>query len=304
MRPAHGLGSLVVRTVKIVATEGLQLTADEWGNPSGPPVLMCHGAGQNRHAWKNTADALASSGWFVTTVDARGHGDSDWSTQARYDSEDIGRDIVALLQRFDRPPAIVGASMGGMASLAAQRTAASQLYNAVILVDITPHFDLEGARRIISFMSGNPDGFTDLDEAADAIAAYNPHRPRPADSSGLTRVLRQRPDGRWMWRWDPAYVTSKPGFDSDNESNMASHMERTSRIMSEGAQAVSVPMLLVRGGQSDLVTPEAVRGFRELVPEAEFVDVAGTGHMVAGDDNDAFTEAVAEFLGRHHPTGS
>ena len=78
--------------------------------------------------------------------------------------------------------------MGGMASLAAQRTAASQLYNAVILVDITPHFDLEGARRIISFMSGNPDGFTDLDEAADAIAAYNPHRPRPADSSGLTRV--------------------------------------------------------------------------------------------------------------------
>ena len=169
MRPAHGLGSIVVRTVKIVATEGLQLTADEWGNPSGPPVLMCHGAGQNRHAWKNTADALASSGWFVTTVDARGHGDSDWSTDARYDSEDIGRDIVALLQRFDRPPAIVGASMGGMASLAAQRTAASQLYNAVILVDITPHFNLEGARRIISFMSGNPDGFTDLDEAAETL---------------------------------------------------------------------------------------------------------------------------------------
>jgi len=293
-----------VRTVKISATEGLQLTADEWGDPSGAPVVMCHGAGQNRHAWKNTANALAGSGWFVTTVDARGHGDSDWSTEARYDSEDIGRDIVALLQRFDRPPAIVGASMGGMASLAAQRTAASQLYSAVILVDITPHFDLEGARRIISFMSGNPDGFTDLDEAADAIAAYNPHRPRPADSSGLTRVLRRRPDGRWMWRWDPAYVTSKPGFDSDADSTMVSHMERTSQIMSEGAQAVNVPMLLVRGGQSDLVTPEAVRVFRDLVPEAEFVDVAGTGHMVAGDDNDAFTEAVEEFLGRHHPAGS
>jgi len=293
-----------VRTVKISATEGLQLTADEWGDPSGAPVVMCHGAGQNRHAWKNTANALAGSGWFVTTVDARGHGDSDWSTEARYDSEDIGRDIVALLQRFDQPPAIVGASMGGMASLAAQRTAASQLYSAVILVDITPHFDLEGARRIISFMSGNPDGFTDLDEAADAIAAYNPHRPRPADSSGLTRVLRRRPDGRWMWRWDPAYVTSKPGFDSDADSTMVSHMERTSQIMSEGAQAVNVPMLLVRGGQSDLVTPEAVRVFRDLVPEAEFVDVAGTGHMVAGDDNDAFTEAVEEFLGRHHPAGS
>ena len=293
-----------MRTIRIAATEGLQLTADEWGNPSGAPVVMCHGAGQNRHAWKNTADTLAGRGWFVTTVDARGHGDSDWSTEAHYDSEDNGRDIVALLKRFDRPPAIVGASMGGMASLAAQRTATRQLYSAVILVDITPHFDPEGARRIISFMSGNPDGFADLDKAADAIAAYNPHRPRPADASGLTRVLRQRPDGRWVWRWDPAYVTSKPGFGSDKENDMAAHMELTSRIMSEGAQAVNVPMLLVRGGQSDLVTPEAVRGFRDLVPEAEFVDVAGTGHMVAGDDNDAFTEAVAEFLTRHHPSGS
>ena len=191
--------------------------------------------------------------------------------------------------------------MGGMASLAAQRTATDQLYAAVVLVDITPDFDIEGARRIIAFMSGNPDGFANLDEAADAIAAYNPHRPRPAEPSGLNRVLRQRSDGRWIWRWDPAYVTSKPGFGSDDEDTMAAHMERTRRIMAEGAQAVTVPMLLVRGGQSDLVTPQAVQNFRELVPEAEFVDVAGTGHMVAGDDNDAFTEAVAEFLTRQHP---
>lgn len=300
----RALVSPVVRTVTITATDGIRLTADEWGDPSGPPVVMCHGAGQNRHAWKNTAETLADRGWFVTTVDARGHGDSDWSSEALYDSEDNGRDIVALLQRFKQPPAIVGASMGGMASLAAQRTAARQLYRAIILVDITPYFDLEGARRIISFMSGNADGFADLDEAADAIAAYNPHRPRPNDPSGLTRVLRRRPDGRWIWRWDPAYVTSKPGFGSGDDDNMAAHMERTSRVMSEGAQAVTVPMLLVRGGQSDLVTPEAVRSFRVLVPEAEFVDVAGTGHMVAGDDNDAFTEAVAEFLTRHHPIDS
>ena len=295
------LGSLVVRTVRISATDGLELTADEWGDPSRPPVLMCHGAGQNRHAWKATAETLARRGWFVVTVDARGHGDSDWSAEALYDSEDIGRDIVVLLRRFKSRPVIVGASMGGMASLAAQRTATDQLYAAVVLVDITPDFDIEGARRIIAFMSGNPDGFANLDEAADAIAAYNPHRPRPAEPSGLNRVLRQRSDGRWIWRWDPAYVTSKPGFGSDDEDTMAAHMERTRRIMAEGAQAVTVPMLLVRGGQSDLVTPQAVQNFRELVPEAEFVDVAGTGHMVAGDDNDAFTEAVAEFLTRQHP---
>ena len=295
------LGSPVVRTVTITAADDIQLTADEWGDPSGPPVLMCHGAGHNRHAWKTTAQTLADRGWFVLTVDARGHGDSDWSTQALYDSEDIGRDIVALLQRFESPPAIVGASMGGMAALAAQRTAARQLYIAVVLVDITPDFDMEGAQRVIAFMSGNPEGFADLDEAADAIAAYNPHRARPSEPSGLARVLRQRSDGRWIWRWDPSYVSSKPGFNSDDAETMASHMERTRRIMTEGAQAVTTPMLLVRGGQSDLVTPEAAQSFCELVPDAEFVDVAGTGHMVAGDDNDAFTDAVSEFLSRHHP---
>ena len=293
-----------MRTVEIEAADGLRLTADEWGDPSNPAVLMCPGAGQNRYAWKTSAEILSQRGWFVMTMDARGHGDSDWSSDHKYEAEDIGRDVIAVLDKFHTPPAVVGASMGGMASLAAQRVSEHQLFAALILVDITPDFDMEGARKIIGFMSGNPDGFVSLNEAADVISAYNPHRERPTDPSGLSRVLQQRSDGRWIWKWDPAYVTSKPGFDSDNQSALATHMERVSRTMSEGMLATTAPILLVRGGQSELVTPEAVQGFRELVPDAEFVDVAGTGHMVAGDDNDSFTEAVVEFLTRHHPNSS
>jgi pimeloyl-ACP methyl ester carboxylesterase len=296
-----GLASGLVRTVKIKADEGLQLTGDEWGDPSHPAVLMLHGAGQNRHAWKGSAAALSEACYFVLTLDARGHGDSDWSPSQSYDSDHVAADVHMVLERFDHRPAVVGASMGGMASLAAQRLADHQLYAALVLVDITPHFDVRGAQRIIDFMSGNPEGFADLDAAADAIAAYNPHRPRPKDVSGLARVLRQRDDGRWIWRWDPAYITSKPGFGNGAETEMVQHMERTSDQMLEGARAVKAPKLLVRGGQSDLVTPEAVERFLTAVPDSEFVDVAGTGHMVAGDDNDAFTTAVTEFLGRHHP---
>ena len=291
-----------MRTVKIEGADGLLLAADEWGDPSRPAVLMCHGAGQNRYAWKTSAEILSKRGWFVVTLDARGHGDSDWSSDHKYDAEDIGQDLEAVLHRFTSPPAVVGASMGGMASLAAQRVCKHQLFAALILVDITPHFDAKGARKVIGFMSGNPDGFSSLDEAADVISAYNPHRERPSDPSGLTRVLQQRPDGRWTWIWDPAYVTSKPGFKAGDEAALAGHMERVSRTMTDGMLATTVPILLVRGGQSDLVTPESVREFQRLVPEAEFVDVAGTGHMVAGDDNDAFTDAVAEFLARHHPS--
>lgn len=290
-----------MRTVKIAASEGLELTADEWGDSSHPAVLMLHGAGQNRHAWKGTAGALAQAGYFVLTIDARGHGDSDWSSSQSYDSDHVAADIHIVLERFDQRPAVVGASMGGMASLAAQRLAERQLYAALVLVDITPHFDVRGAQRIVNFMAGNPEGFADLDAAADAIAAYNPHRPRPKDVSGLSRVLRQRDDGRWIWRWDPAYITSKPGFGNGAEIEMVEHMERTGDLMLQGAKAVHAPKLLVRGGQSDLVTPESVERFLAAVPDSEFVDVAGTGHMVAGDDNDAFTTAVRDFLGRHHP---
>ncbi len=278
-------------------SDGLDLSGDEWGRAGDPGVLMLHGAGQNRHAWRRTAGTLADSGWFVLTVDARGHGDSDWSPDARYDSEHTGADVLALLDRFERPPVVIGASMGGMAALSAQYLKPeAPLYRALVLVDIAPNFAFEGASRIVNWMAGNPNGFASLEDASDAMAAYNPNRPRPKDLSGLTKVLRQGEDGRWHWRWDPNYITSKPGFGDGDDEAMRAHMATTSDRMLDGAKLVSAPLLLVRGGKSDLVTPESAQAFLEAVPGTEFVDVAGTGHMVAGDDNDAFTTSVLEFL--------
>lgn len=285
--------------VECRVSDGLTLIADTWGDPSDPPVLMLHGAGQNRHAWKGSAEVLAARGWSVLTVDARGHGDSEWSPDKRYDMEHTGADVLALLERFDRPPVAIGASMGGMACLSAQNLQLdASLFRALVLVDIAPGFAIEGAARIVNWMAKNPDGFASLEEASDAMAEYNPNRPRPRSLDGLTKVLRQSDDGRWHWRWDPSYISSKPGFGDGNEDVMREHMERASEMMLTGAKAVDAPILLVRGGKSDLVTPESVQDFLDQVPDAEFVDVANTGHMVAGDDNDAFTAAVVDFLDR------
>ncbi len=288
----------MMRTVSIPVTDGLTLVADEWGEASGPPVLMLHGAGQNRHAWKGSATVLASKGYSVVTVDARGHGDSDWSPDARYDSEHSGTDVLSLIDRFDAAPIVIGASMGGMAALSAQHLRGGDLFKALVLVDIAPGFAFEGAARIINWMSGNPNGFATLEEASDAMAAYNPHRPRPKDLSGLTRVLRHGEDGRWHWRWDPRYILSKPGFADGDEAVMRRHMEEMNQRLLDAARSVAAPLLLVRGGQSDLVTEEVAKDFVAQVPGAEYFDVAHTGHMVAGDDNDAFTSAVLEFLER------
>ena len=65
---------------------------------------------------------------------------------------------------------------------------------------------------------------------------------------------------------------------------------------SAAARRLRVPVLLVRGGASELVSEAAAREFVALVPEANYVDVRGAGHMVAGDVNDVFTEAVVRFL--------
>lgn len=285
-------------TVSISVSDGLTLIADEWGDPNDPPVLMLHGAGQNRHAWKNTAAVLVDQGYSVLTVDARGHGDSDWSPDHRYDSEHSGADVLSLLDRFDTRPVVIGASMGGMAALSAQQLRGGDLFRALVLVDIAPGFVFEGAARIISWMSANPDGFASLEEASDAMAGYNPHRPRPKDLNGLTKVLRQAEDGRWHWRWDPNYILSKPGFSDGDHDRMRAHMDQTSERLFDAARAVTAPLLLIRGGQSELVTEEVAQDFVTKVPGAEYFDVAHTGHMVAGDDNDAFTATVLDFLER------
>lgn len=285
--------------LRIDVAEGMTLAADELGPESGTPVILLHGGGQNRHAWKATATTLADAGYRVLSVDARGHGDSTWSPEGHYEMEDLAADLTVVLQRFDRPPAVVGASMGGMTALMAQGGSTEQLFSAVVLVDVTPRMEMAGVTRIMSFMTANPDGFASLDDAADTIAAYNPHRPRSASVEGLKRVLRQGDDGRWRWRWDPKFLTSKAEMMTGDPVDAEARMARMASTMYEAARRVAVPTLLVRGAESDLVSDQSVEEFLAAVPHASYVDVRGAGHMVAGDENDAFTTAVVDFLRTH-----
>ena len=169
---------------------------------------------------------------------------------------------------------------------------------AVVLVDVTPRLEFQGARRVVTFMAAHPDGFGTLSDAAEVIAAYNPHRSRPANVDGLRKVLRQRHDGRWIWRWDPAFIHSNFDFLRDESTTGTEQFDAISHLLIDGARRVSAPTLLVRGLLSDVVSQATVDEFKQLVPHAETVDVSGTGHMIAGDDNDAFGAAVTEFLGR------
>ena len=277
-------------THKFRGGHGVDITADVHGDPKNPPVVFLHGGGQTRHAWGDAAERFAAEGYYTVTMDLRGHGDSGWAPDGNYEMPGFIGDLRAVLEQLPNTtlPALVGASLGGVTLLLAVGNAEKPIARALVLVDIVPKINPEGARKIHAFMSANPNGFASIDEAADAVSAYMPHRPRPRDVSGLKKNLRLR-EGRYYWHWDPKFI-----FRERDINSLKVHKE-----LAAAAQNISIPTLLVKGSLSEIVDDEGVENFRQIMPSAEIVDVQGAGHMVAGDKNNAFDNAVLEFLQRH-----
>jgi pimeloyl-ACP methyl ester carboxylesterase len=290
----------MVERIDLHGTGSLRLAADVVGDPVAPPAVLLHGGGQTRYAWGSTAKVLAARGWRAYRVDLRGHGESEWSPDGRYGIDRFAGDILEISAQVGAvaPPVLVGASLGGISSLLAIGEATTPVARALVLVDVAPRTEPEGVQRIGDFMAANLEsGFGSLEEVADAVAAYNPHRPRPSDLSGLKKNVRLREDGRWVWHWDPAFMRGIESSDDETRANDVMNHER----LEAAARRLTVPTLLVRGRMSDLLSEEGAREMLALAPHAEYADVAGAGHMVAGDRNDLFNDAIVGFLDRLPP---
>ena len=267
--------------------EGVQLVADVRGDPDGWPVLLLHGGGQTRHAWGGAAERIAGEGWRTVSLDLRGHGESDWAPRGDYSFTAFGSDVVSVADQLGRPPVLVGASLGGLSALCAEGTTDREVSTGLVLVDITLKTNVEGIQRIKDFMSSGLGGFDTLEDAAAAIAGYTPERTRAVNPEGLRKVLRER-DGRWYWHWDPAFIGQ-----GRNEAEVPDVLVE---LLNTAMHNIRVPTMLVRGLLSDIVTQEGVDQLLESVPGSTVVDVAGAAHMIAGDRNDAFSDAVIDFL--------
>ncbi len=229
----------------------------------------------------------------------RGHGESDWSADGDYRVATFAADVREILLRLPPRPVLVGASLGGLTSMLLAGELSPGIAAAVVLVDIVPDMDPSGAERIHAFMADKMvDGFGSLDEVADMIAEFNPHRPRPVDLDGLRNNLRRRGD-RWYWHWDPQFIDGSAAYPPMEVTDVERLHAAVASIVADG-----VPMLLVRGQVSDLVSHERASEFLARFPQIGFVDVEGAGHMVAGDRNDLFADAVLEFLARHEASQS
>ncbi|WP_371649082.1 MULTISPECIES: alpha/beta fold hydrolase [unclassified Streptomyces] len=276
------------RPRRFVGRGGIQLAADVWGEASSPPLVLLHGGGQTRHTWDRTGPRLASLGWRVIAPDLRGHGTSGWSADGDYDLDLFADDVRALVAELGERPMLVGASLGGLSSLLAAGEVPRAVIRALVLVDVAHRPDPRGVRRIIEFMRRRPDGFAGVGEAAAAVSAHLPHRPPPGDPERIRKNLRRHGD-RWVWHWDPRMLDSFEG--RMDPPGMAE------RLL-DAARHTAVPILLVRGGISDVVRKDIAEEFCDRVPNARYVDVADAGHMVAGDRNEHFIDAIVPFLER------
>jgi len=275
-----------VRRADFRGANDIVLAADAFGRVQDPCIILLPGGGQTRFAWRQSAEAFAQSGYYVLSFDLRGHGDSGWAGNGDYSIDAFAGDVVCIARQAPADAVFVGASIGGIAALIAAGESREPFARALVLIDVVPRMPEAGLDRIRAFMSAGAGGFAGLEEAAALVRAYLPDRPRRS-GRGLRNNLRTGKDGRLYWHWDPAFHA---GSKQRAEAGMLSRMEAATR-------GIGVPVMLVCGERSEVVDEQAIAHLLRLLPDAKSVRVAGAGHMVAGDRNDAFGTAVLDFLG-------
>ena len=275
--------------IEFSVNDQLKIVGDAYGCDCNPAVLFAHGGGQTRHAWGKTASILSQRGWYSISVDLRGHGESDWHPIGDYRIETFAQDLTIIASTFDQPPILIGASLGGVSGLIAESETDHSVFSVIILVDVAHRSENKGAERILSFMYENmEEGFANLQQAGEAIAAYLPNRSKSLDINSIGKNFRLDSDGRYRWHWDPKFLK--------HANDLRKEMIGSSSRYAAAARSLQIPTLLVRGHMSDVLSNETAMEFLELVPHAKFSDVQGGGHMIAGDRNDLFSDAIICFL--------
>ena len=249
----------------------------EWGAQDLPPLLLLHGTNQSSHSWDLVSLALASS-WHVFALDQRGHGDSEWSRELDYSTMAMAEDAIAFARdRKLARPIVVGHSMGGrVALLAALRE--PDFARALVLVDSGPEMNAPGGRTIRNFIRNNRE-FDNLEQFVDNVVAYDPYRKREHVERTVKYNMFQRADGKYVSKNDHRRTAnSRTLIDLDDVS------------------ALTHPVLVVRGGNSNVFTPEAGERLVRTLPDARLVTVPDCGHNVHSQNTPGFVAAVKPFL--------
>ncbi|WP_375398084.1 alpha/beta fold hydrolase [uncultured Sphingomonas sp.] len=268
------------------APDGISLAAHAVGPEEGAPVLLLGGIGQTRHSWRRTAERIAASGRRAILLDLRGHGESGWSADGGYTLPRLAADITAVIAALGRPAVLVGASLGGKVCLAAAGHEGPAVASALVMIDTVPRTNVAGASEVVSAIRPPPAGFNSPDDAAAELARARGQPLRTGAGEAMRRNMRVDVAGRWHWHWDPALLDRDQGM----------RVEDALPYLEGAAARLRVPTLVARGALSKVTDDAGVAAFRALVPHARVETVANAGHMLVGDQNDAFAAVLVRFL--------
>lgn len=272
----------------VTSADGLSLAYDVAG--AGPPLLCLPGLTRNMEDFEPVLDAFAHRAQVIR-MDFRGRGASDWGDPATYHVPVEARDVVTLLDHLGLARVtILGTSRGGLVALALAEIA-RELIAGVIFNDIGPEVMPEGLAYIMEYL-GRPPKFRTLAEAAAAF----PHHYAPAFQgvppgtwADLARRLYAEENGGLRNRYDPR-LREAVAEDFPPEAPAADVWPQFDAL--EG-----VPLGLIRGANSNILSAETAAEMRRRRPDMEFADIPDRGHVPFLDEPPAI-RVIAAVLER------
>jgi len=281
-------------SLRVSGADGLRLHLLEWSR-TGVPLLLVHGFSNEAHIWDDFAPTVAPY-YRTLALDLRGHGDSDWDPERRYDYDHHVDDVEKVIDGLGiERLVLVGHSMGGRVGtlFSARRPGALA---GLVIVDSAPELDARGTLRIRMDAESNLDpSFASVAEYETALSLAYPAATPTALRRMATFGLRRREDGRLVPKMDPAYRGAF-GRTADPESMAARERDLCERMWA-ALRALPCPTLVVRGAASDVLSPEvADRMVEEVIPDARLAVVPQAGHSVMTDNPDGFRDAVCAFV--------
>jgi pimeloyl-ACP methyl ester carboxylesterase len=266
---------------------GLRVHYLDWGNPGAPPVVCVHGYTSSAQAFNALARRFHDRYHFVA-MDVRGHGESAWSPAGAYQYRDQVSDLAAVVDKLGLSRfTLIGTSMGGIIAMAYAGAHPDRLTHLVIN-DIGPDVEV-GSQRITQMVSGRPDEFGTLDDAMAYRRQVSPivaGRALDDQRELALGVLRQRPDGRWIWKMDPAYIQQRVKIGPPERPALWPALQR-----------VTCPALVVWGSDSDVLSEAQARRMVDTLANGELVTVPGVGHAPTLVEP-AVVSTLERFLGQ------
>ena len=271
---------------RTVRANGMNFHYLEWGDPANPTLVMLHGVSQQAHSWDFVSLAL-SPDYHVIALDQRGHGDTDWAADADYSIEAMQADIDGVIDALNLNDFnLMGHSMGGRNSFIwASRH--PETLRSLTIVDTGPETQRRGQDRIREFRE-LPNNLDSFQEFAERIKEYT-GRTEEQVLGALKYSIREMPDGKWAWKWDP---------ETRNRSRAGSDPVWPTERLWECVKAVDCPSLVLRGSRSDIFAEETLAKMGQVMTDCTTETIKDAGHLVQGDNPADFIVAAQGLLSR------